>query len=324
MTTAPYKLALLGYSGFLDTISATLLRLGIHLSCLATHVGDEKIDGVLAALSERNLHRPMAEIADRAGIPLIRIGDPNSTASITSIKATGANAVLCCSAPILRHAFLDAFDGQVFNFHGSRKYRGRAGWSWLILNGETDDAVVLHWVNAGIDTGDWIASSHFSIPPKSYPIDVAGQQLGAFADLSSTLARQLLAGGLSRNPPAPARPYLPTLRTDLDGHLSWRDIAEDIVRSVYAFGWPYAGAKATLQAADRVSLSTLRIARAEKADLPPMHAKTWGCVINRTPGGPVEVACREGAVRLLTVRDEERELPASAHVRLGMRFVEMS
>ena len=322
MTAEPYRLALLGYSGFLDTIVASLLRSGVRPTCLATHVDDSAAGGdIEVALAERNLHRPMAQIAGDAGIPFVQIGDPNSTNAIATIKDTGANAVLCCSAPVLRPMFLDAFDGRVFNFHGSQKYRGRAGWSWLILNGETNDAVVLHWVNAGIDTGDWIATASFSIPSQAYPIDIADRQRAAFEELASMLARQLIDGSVSRSAPASSRPYLPTLMTDRDGHLSWHDAAPEIVRIVFAFGWPYAGAQATLQASDRIAHSTLRIARAEEASVPPMHTKTWGCVIGRTPGGSVDVACRGGAVRLLTIRDGQREMPASAHVRLGMRFV---
>lgn len=319
------RLGLLGYSGFLEAIGGALVEAGAELACLATHAAETgEANPVEAAMAARGLHRPMAEIAAALGIPLLRLPDPNAEAAIASLKAAGADAVLSCSAPILRRPFIEAFEGRVFNFHGSRTYRGRAGWSWLILNDVRDDAVVLHWVDAGIDTGDWIAAAGFTIPAGAYPADVAAAQLPAFRELSLRLAGMLAEGVVSRERPAAPRPYLPSLSTERDGALDWSWEAAQIERCVRAFGWPYGGAAARLQHADRTTVSAVRIARVEPAAGPPMHPKTYGCVLGRRPGGGVEVACRGGSVSVLGLRRGAEEAPASDVVRLGMRFVEMA
>lgn len=293
----------------------------VTVTCVASQrAPGNELGPVEAALAGEGLFEDPHRLGERLGVPVLHLPRPDDRAA-RRLRELGAEAVFSLSAPILPPDFLDAFHGRVFNFHGSRVYRGRAGLSWNILNGIESDAVVSHWIDAGIDTGDWIDEEAYGWADDALPVDLIRAQRPCFARLAKRLAERLRDGEVPRRPP-PERPYLPGLRTDEDGWVDWRWTAGEIVRAARAFGFPYAGASATLESAGRTRARRVRLGRCEAvprtgAGLHPLCA---GAVLRSVPGGGAVVGCGDGAVRLRTVGVDGEDRPAGDVVRVGMRL----
>ncbi len=320
------RVCLIGHSGFMYDIAVALKESGLRTSCIATHVEDSgKHDEISLSLAQRGLHYSMAQVAAVAEAPLLYFSDLNSEAAIAGIRETNANIVISCSAPILKSGFIEYFEGMTFNFHTSNIYRGRGGASWAILNGHRRDAVVLHWLDVGIDTGGKIVEESFEWNEDAYPIDLMDEQRHCFRNLIGKFSKILRIGSIPCLPQDSSRPYLPTLYTHIDGEVDWNESPEVIEKVVRAFGWPYQGAGATIEQANRKDRTNVRLGRVRVtagAGTTGLHPKTNGCIIARTRGGNVSVVCGGGILDVETLRQGTSEVLAADTIRIGMRFVE--
>jgi methionyl-tRNA formyltransferase len=322
VTSKKPKVCVAGYSLFQGTVARALREGGADVCCLATEHSDPPDHGEEAGFLEtRGFSTSVAAVAAAVDAKYLLLEDMSSEEGIGAIKSTGAQVVLSCSAPVLKKAFLKAFDGLVFNLHGSLRYRGRAAGSWLILSGHAADSVVLHWVDTGIDTGAHLEESAFSWGSDAYPIDVAQAQRASMEHLAGQFAKIARTGDYPKGTPSPGRPYNPALNTELDGWIDWQWSAEAVERVIRAFGWPYGGASSTLEFPNR-SRERLSIARAtvRPGDVSP-HPMMAGNIIGRENGSWVDVQCGRDVLRVHTLRDGIDERTAASTIRLGSRFV---
>lgn len=311
-----------GRHGAMRRVAETLREQGIAVRCLATQVpGDAPADPVEEALARAGLFEDPYRTGEALGLATLHLPRPHDAASAGQLRAAGVDVVLSLSAPILKPPFLDAFDGWTFNFHGSRTYRGRAGLSWNILHGLDRDAVVLHWIDRGVDTGAWIDEDGYGWDDTALPIDLMRAQRPCFERLTVRFAELLRGREIPRRPP-PERPYLPALSTDRDGWVDWHWSAGQIERAARAFATPYGGASARLGRPGGTAEVPVRLGRCsvEASRGGGRHPLTVGAILGATPGGGVTVACGDGrlAVHTLTTGGEER--PAAEVARVSMRF----
>jgi len=317
------RFCVIGASSFLGAAVDALLQAGLKVVAIASQSPLRQPDGPIETyLATKGLHESLDAIVGRLKLPFVHTPDPNDAAAIAAIKQTGANAVVSVSAPIIRANFLGAFDGLVFNIHGSRRYRGRAGLSWLILNDDRlcEDAWVLHWIDAGIDTGAAIVEQPFTWPKTAYPADIMSAQRASIAALMAGFRTAISANSVASRPQATVRPYFPALKTELDGVINWQWTASEIERCVRAFGWPYAGASTVLVSPDRERRRDIRIARVRIGTSASLHPLACGVVLAHSRGGSAEVACCDGSVLVETIRDGDGERPAGDVVRVGCRL----
>ncbi len=194
------RFCVIGASSFLGAAVDALLQAGLKVVSIASQSLLDQPDGPIETyLATKGLHESLGGIVGRLRLPFVHTSNPNDAAAIAAIKQTGANAVLSVSAPIIRTNFLEAFDSLVFNIHGSKRYRGRAGLSWLILNDDRscEDAWVLHWIDAGSRRGCDRRDSLSRWPTTAYPIDII-RRSGRYA-----AAHGRFPG--PRSPPTPLR-----------------------------------------------------------------------------------------------------------------------
>jgi methionyl-tRNA formyltransferase len=317
------RFCVIGASSFLGAAVDALLQAGLKVVSIASQSPLQQPDGPIETyLVTKGLHESLGSLVSRLRLPFIHTSDPNDAASIAAIKQTGANAVLSVSAPIIRANFLGAFDGLVFNIHGSKRYRGRAGLSWLILNDDRscEDAWVLHWIDGGIDTGAGIVEQPFTWPKTAYPIDIMSAQRASIPALIASFRTAISTNVVASQPQPIARPYFPALKTDVDGKIDWCWTASEIERCVRAFGWPFAGAKTILVSPDRETRRDIRIARVKIGTSEGLHPLARGVVLAHSRGGSAEVACRDGSVLVDTIRDGDGERPAGDVIRVGCRL----
>jgi methionyl-tRNA formyltransferase len=319
------RFCVIGASSFLGAAADALMQAGLKVVSIASQSPLDQPDGPLETyLATKGLHESLNAIVDRLKLPFVHTPDPNDAAAIAAIKQSGANAVFSVSAPIIRANFLEAFDGLVFNIHGSKRYRGRAGLSWLILNDDRscEDAWVLHWIDAGIDTGAAIVEQSFTWPKTAYPIDIMSAQRAGIPALIAGFKAAISTDTVASHPQANARPYFPALKTEVDGKIDWHWTASEIERCVRAFGWPYAGAKTILVSPDRERRRDIRIARVRIGPSASLHPLACGAVLAHGRGGSAEVACRDGSVLIDTIREGAGERPAGDVIRVGCRLTD--
>jgi len=321
------RICLIGYSSNLFNIALALKNDDIQISCIATHVNEiGEPNEITKSLIHCGLYYSMREVADVADAPLYYFSDLNSEDAINKIKSCETNMVMACSAPILNKAFIESFEGMTFNFHGSKIFRGRAGATWQILNGYDRDAVVLHWLDVGIDTGCKIAEIEFKWKEDAYPIDFMEAQSPCFENLVKVFLTYLKNGSIPCVPQNQERPYLPSLYTNIDGYINWHDPPDLIEKMVRGFGWPYPGANAIVEYANRKDSFNVQIARTNVLSGPGttgFHPKTEGCIIARNSGAGVSVACGDGGIlEIETLRKDLGEIAASDVLRVGMRFID--
>jgi methionyl-tRNA formyltransferase len=320
---ADLRLCVIGASSFMGAAIDALLQAGVAVASIASQSPLDQPEGPIETyMAARHLHESLSTIVNRLRLPFVRTPDPNDPAAIAAIKATTANAVLSVSAPIIKANFLQAFDGLVFNIHGSKRYRGRAGLSWLILNDDRlyEDAWVLHWIDTGIDTGAAIVEQSFQWPKAAYPIDIMSAQRASLPELAVAFKASIATDSVASTAQSGMRPYFPALKTEVDGRIGWRWTGSEIERCVRAFGWPYAGATTTMVSPDRRTTRDIHIARARIGTAGSVHPLGCGVVLAHSKGGPAEIACKDGSVLIETVRDGAGERPAGDVIRVGCRL----
>jgi len=137
--------------------------------------------------------------------------------------------------------------------------------------------------------------------PLRYPVTIraAYEQLGAaYGRLAQRIVRAASSGPLTFTPQDAKDATYSLWRDDDDYRIDWATNAEQIRRFVDAVGWPYLGAKSTLQGRE------IRIDRVEvRHDLP---------FVNRSPGkiwslvsGVPEVVCGSGILRIVEARESD-------------------
>lgn len=142
---------------------------------------------------------PVAQLARERGIPLIQPERASDEAIVQQLRDHDINVVLVAAfGQLIREPLLSAF--LLINAHASRlpAYRGAAPIERAIMAGETETAVCIMQIEAGLDTG-----------PVAYELPVA---IGPDDDAGMIFARAAQAG---------ARGMARALREHHDGTLSF-------------------------------------------------------------------------------------------------------
>lgn len=302
-----------------------LEALRVPVAAVATHrsAQEEAESQELDGYRRLGLYDNLDRMAQGVGARFVRTPDLNAEGCVRALREAGVRLVLSVSAQLLQPTFLQAFDGFVFNIHGSAAYRGRAGLSWAILNGLRADRVVLHWVAPAIDAGQVVEEEPYEWPAECYPIDIMRVQFRAYGPLLKRFVAVLQSGRIPcRDPRNEAKLYFPLIRGERDGAVQWDWAPEAVAAFVRAFGWPYSGAYGYFRNS-REMTTMVSVARCHVVDegSRSFHPFCNGAPVRYGPDGSVDVVAGGGLLRLLTVRNGWDEAPAQAAVRLGGRFV---
>lgn len=112
---------------------------------------------------------PTKEFATEAAIPLLlpsSLKDPKVTDWVKS--RLPELIVLAFVTQIIPKGIIDIPKYKAINYHPSLlpRYRGGSAINWAIINGETETGVTIHYIDAGIDTGDIIIQERVPIYPE--------------------------------------------------------------------------------------------------------------------------------------------------------------
>jgi methionyl-tRNA formyltransferase len=266
-----------------------LLRLGADVAAVVTHRDDP---------GEEIWFRSVAERARAAGIEVLEPADVNAPEVVERMRALAPELVFSFYfRQILRRPLLDVAARGALNLHGSLlpRYRGRCPVNWVLVRGETETGVTLHYMEPKPDAGDIVAQRRVPIADDDTARTLNAKLCDAARELLRDAFPALLAGTAPRVPQEHARATTFGGRRPADGRMEWRRPARELHDLVRAVTHPYPGAFATWAG------TKLFVWRARPLD-EPARAEA-GRVVAIAPDGIV-VGTGRGGLRLEQVQRE--------------------
>ena len=112
------------------------------------------------------------------------------------LRAAGVELVVLAGfMRVVKATFLEAFAGRIINLHPSLlpKFPGREAWSQALAAGERTTGCTVHYVDAGVDSGEIIAQREVPILPHDTPATLHARIQNAERALVPAVIGQLAA-----------------------------------------------------------------------------------------------------------------------------------
>ncbi len=267
-----------------------LLRTGDEIAAVFTHTDDP---------AETVWFRSVRQLAGDHGVPVYTPDSVNTTEWIARVAAWQPDFIFSFYyRKILSKEILALARRGALNLHGSLlpKYRGRCPVNWVLIHGERETGVTLHYMEERPDRGDIVAQRAVPITDEDTALTVFGKLTDAAAGLMRDIYPQLRAGTAPRIPQNhAAATYFGGRRPD-DGQIDWTQPARTVFNLVRAVTHPYPGAF-TFCAGRK-----LYVWAATLAEPGTQRKDPAGTVLATTPYLEVETA--NGPIRLTRVQAE--------------------
>ena len=287
-----------------------VLRSGIEVAAVFTHKDDPH---------ENVWFKSVAEVAAALGVPVYAPEDINHPLWVEKIKALAPDFIFSFYyRSMVRPAVLDIPKKGALNLHGSLlpKYRGRCPANWVLINGETETGVTLHYMTPHPDDGDIVAQRRIAITDADTAATLFEKMVPATAALLDETLPLLIKGKAPRAAQAHKQATYFGGRKPADGLLDWTRSATEIRNLIRAVTKPYPGAFTHL--GDRKLLVW-------SAALAPAAGKAKpGTILSASP---LIVACGKDALQINLLQVEggvclggaqaSKELGLVAKMRLG-------
>lgn len=258
----------------------------------------EEVVGVITSKGRGEVPDPVAVKAEELGLPVF-------TTSSLRIQEVADWVVqrkpdLMCLAYvtwIVPQSLIDLAPLGGINYHPSLlpRHRGGSAMNWAILQGDKETGVTIHYIDAGIDTGDVILQEKVPIDPdesvktlyfqKLYPLGVK---------LIARAVALIREGKAPRIPQDDAQATYEPLITEEDLRLDWNRPVQELYRVVRA-GDPAPGAVTNLRG------EKLKIWAARPVEEAASAGQKPGTIVAVNPRGFV-VQAGEGALQVERVQ----------------------
>ena len=227
---------------------------------LTGRAGAARSSGPLSSLAEQWGYRvwPARCVRDPAFADEVRTSGVDLLLNVHSLYVVKAEVV---AAPRIGS----------FNVHPGPlpEYAGLNAPSWAILNGERRHGVTVHWMDAGIDTGEIAYEARFEIAPEDTGFTLSAKGVRA----ALPLLRALLERAAAEPPRIPRRKQRAVpgryygREAPNGGRIDWRARAEEVERFVRAadygpFASPWGAPRATLPGVGELEI--LKVARTRR------------------------------------------------------------
>ncbi len=265
-----------------------LLRHGIEVQSVFTHKDDPK---------EKIWFRSVAELAAARAISVYAPDDINHPLWLDKIRKLKPDIIFSFYYRQMVKADLLSIPALgSLNLHGSLlpQYRGRCPVNWVLVNGEKETGITLHYMTPKPDDGDIVAQARVPIAATDTALSLFGKMEQAAATLLDNALPQLIAGKSQRQPQDHSRATYFGGRKPADGEIDWGKNASEIYNLVRAVTRPYPGAFSRL--GDRKLILWSGVVAERRAKASP------GTVLSTEP---LLIACGKGALRLEQVQPED-------------------
>jgi len=232
------------------------------------------------------------DLALQNHLPVYQPEDPNDPAFVAAMAKLQPDFLFSVYyRHMLKQPLLDLPRLGALNMHGSLlpKYRGRVPVNWVLVHGETETGVTLHYMVGKADQGDIVGQRRVPITPEDTALTLFARMTVAAEDLMREAYPLLRAGTAPRLPQDHSQASYFGGRTPEDGRIDWTKPAPEIYNLIRAVTHPYPGAFTTLKG------RKLFIWRGQALAEPTHHTPVAsGEVVGLLPGEGLLVATGRG------------------------------
>ncbi len=189
--------------------------------------------------------RSVADLARDHGIPVLCPDDVNTGEVVARLRDLQPDFLFSAMfRQLLRTELLEVPARGALNLHPSLlpKFRGRSPLNWVLVHGETETGVTLHYMVEKADRGDIVAQRAFPIAERDTAVDLHRKAAEATRLLFQEAYPLLAAGRAPRIPQDHSRATYFGGRKPSDGEIDWRWPAVRIYNLIRAVTHPYPGA----------------------------------------------------------------------------------
>jgi len=219
----------------------TLLELGVDVALVVTHED---------APGERIWFRSVAELARGAGVRAIAPLNANAPDQLAIVAAAAPDFLFSFYfRHMMKKPLLEIAKRGALNLHGSLlpRFRGRAPVNWVLVEGERETGLTLHYMDEKPDHGDIVAQRAVAIARDDSALSLTHKLAGAARELLRDAIPQLAAGTAPRIGQDHTRSTYYGGRTPEDGAIDWSAPAERVRNLIRAVTDPWPGAFTSLR-----------------------------------------------------------------------------
>jgi len=187
----------------------------------------------------------VAELARTNGLSVFTPDNPNAAEFINLLRGLNPELILSFYyRKLLSKEILNIPRLGGLNLHGSLlpKYRGRAPVNWVLVNGEKETGVTLHYMVERADAGDIVAQRTVPIDLEDTALSLYGKLTNAAVELLKETYPLLKEGKAPRIPQDPRSASKFGGRGPEDGRINWESSALSVYNLIRAVTHPYPGA----------------------------------------------------------------------------------
>jgi len=258
-----------------------LLQNGFDIAAVFTYRDDPK---------ENVWFDSAAELAASLNIPVFAPDNINHPIWVERIREMAPDILFSFYyRDIIRQPILDIPPKGCLNLHGSLlpAYRGRCPINWVLINGEKETGVTLHYMTPRPDDGDIVAQKKIFISDDDTAKTLHEKASNATADLLVEILPKIKSNTAPRIPQNHSAASYYGGRRPEDGEIVWTKTAAEVRNLVRALTRPYPGAFSYLR--DRKCLFwSVKETSHKQADKAP------GTILS---ADPLVIACGKGAVQ---------------------------
>ena len=303
------KAVVLAYHNIGCTGIRALLAHGFDIQAVFTHQNDP---------NENIWFESVAELAAANDIPVYDPNDINHPLWVERIREMAPDIIFSFYyRNMVGKEILDLPPAGCLNLHGSLlpRYRGRCPVNWVLINGEKETGVTLHYMTPRPDDGDIVGQKRVPIDDNDTALSLHKKLAAAASDLLDDVLPKIRENRAERIPQEQSSAsYFGGRRPD-DGEIDWRQDAAGVRNLVRAVTRPYPGAFSYL-GNRKCIFWQVKLAETLRDAIP-------GTVISTNP---LTIACADGAVEIQFGQTENgvymsgRQLAFELNLAVGMRF----
>jgi methionyl-tRNA formyltransferase len=218
-----------------------LLRAGADVAAVFTHDDDP---------NEEVWFRSVRQLAEAQHVPVFAPEWPNTPEWIARVAACQPDFIFSFYyRKLLSNEILATARRGALNLHGSLlpRYRGRCPVNWVLIHGERESGVTLHYMVEKADRGDVVAQRAVPITDDDTALTLFHKLTDAAAGLMREFYPRLAAGTAPRVAQDQSQASYFGGRRPEDGRIEWSHPARTVFNLVRAVTHPYPGAFTTWQ-----------------------------------------------------------------------------
>ncbi|MDD4873175.1 MAG: bifunctional UDP-4-amino-4-deoxy-L-arabinose formyltransferase/UDP-glucuronic acid oxidase ArnA [Kiritimatiellae bacterium] len=213
-----------------------LLRNGFEIAAVFTHRDSP---------GENVWFDSVAELAASKNIPVFAPVDVNNPMWINKIKKMQPDIIFSFYyRDMIKPAILDIAPKGALNLHGSLlpKYRGRCPVNWVLVNGEKETGVTLHYMTPKPDDGDIVAQKKIAISNDDTSRTLFDKTIKIGSEMLNEILPKIKKGNAPRIKQNHSKASYFGGRRPKDGEIDWKKSSTEIRNLVRAVTHPYPGA----------------------------------------------------------------------------------